>query len=172
MTNRRRGGVPGRHVASSGWLAVAAVVVLLLSSGASAMSIHSAGPTGPARDAGANPARPTLHSARLAPIAGRPIGHPATEPRTGSASARTVGSTPAWSNLSGSLHVTPPFRSYGRSMAYDPVDGYVVMFGGYTGSYLDDTWIFQNGTWKEIYPKTSPDYRDHSTLAWDAADGY
>ncbi|HZY92660.1 MAG TPA: PKD domain-containing protein [Thermoplasmata archaeon] len=57
-------------------------------------------------------------------------------------------------------------------MAYDPADGYVVMFGGNSGTYLQDTWVYKSGFWTELFPTTAPAARDHSTLAWDPVDGY
>ena len=81
-------------------------------------------------------------------------------------------SVPGWANLTGTTGSTPPYRSYGRSFAFDPVDNYLVMFGGFVGSYLDDTWAFHAGTWTQLHPKSSPPGRDHSTLAWDPVDGY
>lgn len=83
-------------------------------------------------------------------------------------------SLPGWANISSSTGTPPPDRSYGRSFAYDPVDGYDVLFGGYgeTGSYLSDTWTFHAGKWTQLTPTTHPSARDHSTLAWDPVDGY
>lgn len=79
--------------------------------------------------------------------------------------------SPAWINVSAGAH--PPYRGYGRSFAYDPVDQYVVLFGGdgATG-YLADTWTFHSGTWTQLSPKTSPSARDHATLAWDPVAQY
>lgn len=57
-------------------------------------------------------------------------------------------------------------------MAYDPSDGYVVLYGGETqgGSYLSDTWTYLNGQWTELSPTTSPPARSGACLAWDTAD--
>jgi hypothetical protein len=57
-----------------------------------------------------------------------------------------------WTNITGA--VTPPPR-FGAAIAYDPVDGYVVMFGGLasTGAHvptLKDTWTFEGGVWTNI----------------------
>jgi PKD repeat protein len=82
--------------------------------------------------------------------------------------------TAAWANITSTAGTPPDPRSYGRSFAYDPVDQYSVLFGGYGtgGGYLSDTWTFQHGAWKELTPKTHPTARDHATLAWDPTDGY
>lgn len=58
------------------------------------------------------------------------------------------------------------------SLAYDPVDGYGVMFGGYTGSQtLGDTWTFQGGQWTNITPTLtqSPPPRSAGAMFWDAS---
>jgi hypothetical protein len=57
-----------------------------------------------------------------------------------------------WTNITGA--VTPPPR-FGAATAYDPLDGYVVMFGGLasTGAHvptLKDTWTFSAGVWTNI----------------------
>ncbi|MCI4319258.1 MAG: PKD domain-containing protein [Thermoplasmata archaeon] len=98
----------------------------------------------------------------------KPQGHPLSfGPVTENGS-----SLPGWANLTGTTGSTPPYRSYGRSFAFDPVDNYLLMFGGYVGSYLADTWAFHAGKWTQLHPHTSPPGRDHSTLAWDPIDGY
>ncbi|HKV89741.1 MAG TPA: hypothetical protein VJQ43_00910, partial [Thermoplasmata archaeon] len=65
-------------------------------------------------------------------------------PRAHAASAENASAvgTPNWDNVTGSSGTPPPARSYGRAFAWDPVDHYYVMFGGYgsDGSYLADTW--------------------------------
>ena len=65
-------------------------------------------------------------------------------------------------------------------MADDPADGGVLLFGG--GSYqrvaLNDTWLFQNGTWRELCSGTgavpscarSPPARFAAAMAYDASD--
>ena len=44
------------------------------------------------------------------------------------------------------------------SMVYDAADGYVLMFGGYTGTggYASDTWTYVGGTWTKLSPASSP----------------
>ena len=79
-----------------------------------------------------------------------------------------------WTELSPS---TPGAR-VAAMMTYDPVDGYVVLFGGYgcstgsscTGGYLQDTWTFAYGQWTLLYPTTSPGARDLSGMVYDAID--
>src|SRR5438552_2025589 len=68
------------------------------------------------------------------------------------------------------------------SMAYDVVDGYVVLFGGFNlaaasggGSslvLLHDTWKFLSGVWTNITATPSPPPRDNGAITYDAADNY
>ncbi len=62
-----------------------------------------------------------------------------------------------------------PKARYGGTMAYDPVDGYVVLF---SGSGDDATWTFAHGNWTELFPAVSPRGRTGSALVYDARDGY
>src|SRR5213080_2723791 len=53
----------------------------------------------------------------------------------------------SWTNITSSSGPSPRF---GASMAYDPADGYVVLFGGLNSSaagltFLGDTWKFSGG---------------------------
>jgi PKD repeat protein len=59
-------------------------------------------------------------------------------------------------------------------MAYDPTDGYDVLFGGEDdyGNVYNETWIFDDGQWSELHPPTSPPARSGASLAWDPTDGY
>ncbi|MCI4351054.1 MAG: PKD domain-containing protein [Thermoplasmata archaeon] len=121
---------------------------------------------------GHSPAFGRLGAQALPRAAVHPVSAPSNLATSGGPIVRNGSSVPGWTNITGSVGTAPPYRSYGRAMAYDPVDNYVVMFGGYTGSYLDDTWAFHGGKWKQLHPTTSPSGRDHSTLAWDPVDGY
>jgi hypothetical protein len=55
-------------------------------------------------------------------------------------------------------------------MAYDAAMQGVILFGGRgNGLYADnDTWEFQNGTWKNITPAVSPPAREDMCMVWDA----
>jgi PKD repeat protein len=95
------------------------------------------------------------------------------DPATPSTPNATGPSGFGWENVSSQSSNAPAPRSYGRMMAWDPIDQYVVLFGGDGGSgYMSDTWTFHNGTWTQLHPKSAPSDRDHGTLAWDGADGY
>lgn len=82
-----------------------------------------------------------------------------------------------WTDISGSQSNSPGARYLG-AMAYDPVDQYVVLFGGhnYGSNTFDygDTWTFANGTWKNITANltSAPSARWRANMAYDSADGY
>lgn len=77
-----------------------------------------------------------------------------------------------WQLLSTPVH--PP-NLFFESAAYDYKDGYVVLFGGFTGAYdyLDTTWIFRNGTWLDItsWSATRPSPRGNAAFAYDSSLG-
>jgi hypothetical protein len=57
-------------------------------------------------------------------------------------------------------------------MAYDPVIGTMVLFGGSgASSDLNDTWTFNGTTWTHLSPATSPRARDGAAMAYDPATG-
>ena len=64
----------------------------------------------------------------------------------------------------------PPARVY-HAMAYDPISGKVILFGGRTGpgeSSLSDTWAYDPpaNTWTELHPNLSPQTRaEHAMCA-------
>ncbi len=76
-----------------------------------------------------------------------------------------------WSRLNLS---TEPAGRAAPSMAYDPADRSVVLFGGasYSGGPYSDTWNFSNGSWQQLTPSTHPSARLGAAMAYDAADGY
>ena len=64
----------------------------------------------------------------------------------------------------------PPARAY-ASMAYDPGTGQLVLFGGYDGGFLDDTWTWNGTIWTKQSPTTSPPARDSASIAYDPGTG-
>ena len=91
----------------------------------------------------------------------------------------------AWAELSSPAGSSPSARA-SAALAYDPVDGYVVLFGGSTGGaacrggpstalYLcGDTWTFHDGSWSLLATSSSsaPPAREGAALIWDEHDGY
>ncbi len=64
----------------------------------------------------------------------------------------------------------PPGRGL-AAMAYDPVNNGVILFGGITypsGQYtpFGDTWIFQEGNWRQLRPADAPSPRGQTFLAY------
>lgn len=57
----------------------------------------------------------------------------------------------------------------GGSMAFDPVDGYVVLFGGETGhGYASNqTWTYKGGVWTRLNLTVAPSPRSGASLAFD-----
>ncbi len=73
-----------------------------------------------------------------------------------------------WSAVTSSSN---PSARDGASLAYDPAGGYVLLFGGYTGSAtLGDTWTFKGGQWTNITStlSQSPPARSAANMFWDA----
>jgi hypothetical protein len=56
-------------------------------------------------------------------------------------------------------------------MTYDAARGRVVLFGGFDGSRLGDTWEWDGTTWSEISHPVSPSARSSHAMAYDAARG-
>ena len=64
---------------------------------------------------------------------------------------------------------SPPARS-GAAVAYDEHTGQLVVFGGTdsSGTFLDDTWIWDGTTWTQVHPAASPPARSGAAIAYDA----
>ncbi|HEY6238000.1 MAG TPA: hypothetical protein VIZ68_02295, partial [Thermoplasmata archaeon] len=80
-----------------------------------------------------------------------------------------------WTNVTDPRAPSPPFR-YAASLADDPADGCVVLFGGYLGvqyrAVLNDTWTFSGGAWSRVNTSVSPSARGGATMAFDQVAGY
>jgi hypothetical protein len=67
---------------------------------------------------------------------------------------------------------SPPGR-FGATMAYDPLDGTVVLYGGlhHVGPNdipgLTDTWVWDGSTWRELHPLHVPTWSFDNPLAFD-----
>ncbi len=82
--------------------------------------------------------------------------------------------TNAWTELHPEGELPSPRA--GHSMAYDPVRGILIMFGGQdsSGNSLDDTWAYDRGTntWTSLQPSgAQPRARAGQAMANDAASG-
>ncbi|MGE0546035.1 MAG: kelch repeat-containing protein [Kofleriaceae bacterium] len=66
--------------------------------------------------------------------------------------------------------VSPSART-NHAMAFDPVRGTTVLFGGLDGSggVLDDTWEWNGTTWIERQPVTRPPARREHAMSYDSA---
>jgi hypothetical protein len=62
----------------------------------------------------------------------------------------------------------PPPRGH-PAMAYDAAHGQVVLFGGYSGGYLRDTWAWDGADWTRRSPAHSPSARFGHSMAYDSA---
>ncbi|MCI4332864.1 MAG: hypothetical protein L3K01_03930 [Thermoplasmata archaeon] len=76
----------------------------------------------------------------------------------------------AWTDISTIAGGPPPARYLG-SMVWDPVDNYLLMFGGYDAGVKTDTWEFSHNQWTEV-GSSGPSGRYVASLAWDYTDGY
>ncbi|MFI5414975.1 MAG: hypothetical protein ACHQ16_04835, partial [Candidatus Lutacidiplasmatales archaeon] len=88
------------------------------------------------------------------------------------AAPRPFGPAAGWNQLTPAT--SPPGLAAGGSMAYDPTDGYLVLFGGCasgdfwfsTCTPTNATWVYQNNTWTQLSPTVSPPARFYSSLVW------
>lgn len=71
------------------------------------------------------------------------------------------------------VNATGPGAFVGAPMAYDPKDGYTVLYVGSnsTGTY-NQTWKYLAGTWTMLHPGLSPSPRSGSAVAYDPKDHY
>lgn len=60
-----------------------------------------------------------------------------------------------------------PSARYDASMAYDTATGTTVLFGGYNGSYLAETWTWNGSAWTKLSPATSPPPMRGATMVYD-----
>ncbi len=69
-------------------------------------------------------------------------------------------------------NITPAISPEARDsafMAYDPAEGYVLLFGGINTTYapLSDTWQFRGGKWTELHLNLSPYGKVGGGIAYD-----
>lgn len=85
--------------------------------------------------------------------------------------AATGGSWSMIANPTSSLGAPPARRD--AQLAYDPADGYVVLFGG-AGDYslFSDTWVYSGGHWRELFPAVAPESIGGGGFVYDPTDHY
>jgi len=68
------------------------------------------------------------------------------------------------------LPASNPGAREGPGMAYDATDDVVVLFGGFNGANLADTWEYTPGinTWAMVTPPTPPSARAYSAMTYDS----
>jgi hypothetical protein len=80
------------------------------------------------------------------------------------------GSTPTWVYSDGNWTKLTATVAPGTLLVYDGADGYVL---GYETTFSkSSTWEFENNSWTELYPSTSPTPGESGGIAYDAHDGY
>jgi len=82
----------------------------------------------------------------------------------------------SWANITA---IGGPSSRFAASMAYDPADGYTVLFGGLLGTrgtgsigWGRDTWRFLAGVWTNITASSGPSSRELASMAYDGANSY
>jgi hypothetical protein len=54
----------------------------------------------------------------------------------------------------------------GQALVHNPTTSQTLLFGGFTTQrYLSDTWILDNGAWRNVSPQVSPEARDAHAIA-------
>ncbi len=79
-----------------------------------------------------------------------------------------------WTDLSQNLIFAPSGRAVAM-MTFDPLDGYVLLFGGFDESvtYFNDTWAFVHDKWTQITVSgPAPSERWRGVMAYDAINKY
>src|SRR5207248_1597608 len=74
--------------------------------------------------------------------------------------------SPTWTELD--LSFAPSAR-LAASMAFDPVSGKLILFGGFDGNkFLSDTWTFDGQSWSKVAVAQRPHGRTVAGMAYDA----
>jgi len=76
-------------------------------------------------------------------------------------------STGSWTNVTD--EIAPPARA-GSMMAYSTRDNLFVLFGGWNGEVLNDTWVFDSSTriWSKVYTPHAPVGRGDGAFVYDS----
>lgn len=94
----------------------------------------------------------------------------------GSSGASLKNDTWEWdgSSWTRALPAVSPTPRAGHAMAFDPVSGRVLLFGGVQlgGPIVGDMWSWDGNTWTQLFPAHAPSARWHAVMATDLAGGY
>lgn len=93
----------------------------------------------------------------------------------GTSSTRPLGDTWVWDGKDWK-QLSPthrPTARFSQTMAYDPVHGEVILFGGNDGEhFLNDTWLWNGDDWTKVSPKgTIPEVRTDAAMDYDPVSG-
>ena len=61
---------------------------------------------------------------------------------------------------------SPSARAF-HALAFDSARKRIVLFGGHSSTFLNDTWEWDGGTWTQFSPPTSPPARSHHAMVYD-----
>lgn len=65
--------------------------------------------------------------------------------------------------------LSEPGRISEHALSYHSPSGKTVMFGGFDDfAIVDETWTYENGTWTQVLPATSPSARRGAAMTWAA----
>lgn len=80
--------------------------------------------------------------------------------------------SPGWSWAQVAVGGVAPANRSGHAMAYDSQRGKTVLFGGYNGGSLGDTWEWDGATWQQVVPTgASPVSRRLHAMVYDSQRG-
>jgi len=94
----------------------------------------------------------------------------------GSSGTSLMNDTWEWDGSSWTLMrpVTSPSPRVGHAMAFDPISGSVILFGGIQlgGPIVGDMWSWDGTNWTQLLPAHAPSARWHAVMASDPGAGH
>jgi hypothetical protein len=94
----------------------------------------------------------------------------------GSSGSSLMGDTWEWdgSSWTRALPAVSPTPRAGHAMAFDPIFGRVILFGGIQlgGPIVGDMWSWDGANWTQIFPAHEPSARWHAVMATDLGSGH
>ena len=145
----------GRRPLATGAVLVAVALVLGFAPTVGTPHLASAAPSAGGSAAGFGAQELTAAEHSLGPSA--PPALPVGRGPSGAGAAPTNVPGPAYRWVAAATPTPGPSARAYPAMAWDPVDGYVVLFGGYLASGVPgfDTWSYLNGTWTNLTSEIS-----------------